>query len=414
MKICIICRKEKDYFNDEHVIPDSIQGYYHIDKVCVECNSKLGTNIDHTLTNHKFIEFQRHLLNIKGKSGSVPNPLKGVQTLKDDPEQKVILEVDEDGMFIPRLLPSIPDFKKDAITDSFTIKIDKKNEDILEIIVDKILKRNGLDKSKIISTKSYGEKEQPWLHSTLVIDTHDFKAGILKIAYEFAVDTVPEYFNDDQAKVISQILLDADFKNLGKKVTFLGSGFDKLILQPFEHLIEFENNNHYLILFSCDMGLLCFVNLFNAFSICIKLSDKTDYFHDNLFVGKNDLTARTYKRYDITQLLQSTYTPMRYRFQHWFPNQESANEFLQMEKQPDFGYYSVNDKIPFYDKDGNVVYENIDDKLISLSRIAKGDTKNVMITEFVLDEELYIRLLPSNKLYAVVSVHTEQFRVGKI
>ena len=85
-----------------------------------------------------------------------------------------------------------------------------------------------------------------------------------------------------------------------------------------------------------------------------------------------------------------------------------------MEKHKDFGYYYENDKIPFYNKQGVIVYENIDDKLLSLPRIEKGDTKNEMITEFVLDEELYIKLLPSNKLYAVVSAQIEQFRVGKI
>jgi hypothetical protein len=414
MKTCIICREEKENFNDEHVIPDSIQGYYHIDKVCTECNSKLGSTIDNTLTNHKFIEFQRHLLNIKGKSGNIPNPLKGLHTMQDDPTQKVLLEVDEEGKFIPRLLPNIPDFKNEGITDSFTIRIDKKDEDKLDQIMDKILKRNGLDKSKITTTKISGEKVQPWLHSTLKIDIHDFKAGILKIAYEFAVDTLPEYFNDDHAKVISKVLLEADFENLEKKVNFLGSGFDKLILKPFEHFVEFENNNHYLILASTDLGLLCFVNLFNAFSICVKLSERTDYFEDNLFVGKNDIVARTYKCYDITQLLQSTYTPMTYRFKYWFPDLESANELFQMEKLDSFGYYSENNKIPFYNDQGNVVYKSIDDKLLTLPRIAKGDTINAMITEFVLDEKLFIRLLPSNKLFAIDSVRTEQYRISKI
>jgi len=44
MKVCIICRKEKEkeHFNDEHVFPDCIQRYYHIDKVCTVCNSRMG------------------------------------------------------------------------------------------------------------------------------------------------------------------------------------------------------------------------------------------------------------------------------------------------------------------------------------------------------------------------------------
>ena len=416
MKICIICRtkKEEKNFNDEHVIPDSIQGYYHIYKVCTVCNSKLGTNIDQTLTNHKFIEFQRFLFNIKGKKGNIPNPFKGMHMLKDEPEQKVVLDVDSEGKFTPRLLPNITELKTESLTDSFTISIDKKDEKNLDKIVDKILKRNGIDKNKITQTKTYSEIEHPYIQTTLKIDTQNFKAGMLKIAYEFAVDKIPEYFDDAQAFVISSILENADFVNLDKKVTFLGNGFDKEVLKPFEHLIEFENKNHYLILLSSRFGLLCFINLFNTFSICIKLSEKSVYIQDNLIVGKNDLEEKSFKVYGIIELLQNTYTPIRYIFQHHFPDKESENEFLEMKKQNDFGYYYENGKIAFYDNNGNIVYDNINDKLLSLEKKSKGDTKNSIITEFTLDEELYIKLLPSKKLYAVVLVRFEQFRISKI
>lgn len=414
MKKCIICRNEKEDFNDEHVIPDSIQGYYHIFSVCTECNSKLGSNIDSTLTNHKFIEFQRHLLNIKGKSGSVPNPLKGVHHTKDKPEEKIILEVNKKGEFVPHILPIIPDLKSDSFTDSFTIVIDKKDEKNIDSIVEKVLKRNGIEKSKVTSTKEY-HKSNPLIHTKLKIDIHDFKAGILKIAYEFAVDTIPEYFDDPKAIDISKLLLNADFDNLTKKVKFLGNGFDKLILEPFSHLIEFENNNHYLILAPFEMGLLCIVNLFNTFSIGIILSEKTTYLSDNIVVGKNDLKNRTFKKYDATELLQSTYTPIEYRFQHWFPDLKTMTEFVEMQKDPKFEYYyEKSGKIAFYNKIGNIVYEDIDLKLKNMRKIHKGDVKNEMLTEFILDEEVYIKLLPSQNLYQIVSVQIEQYNSGKI
>lgn len=43
-----------------------LRGYYHIGKLCVDYSSKQRSNIDNTLINHKLIEFQRVLLNIKG------------------------------------------------------------------------------------------------------------------------------------------------------------------------------------------------------------------------------------------------------------------------------------------------------------------------------------------------------------
>lgn len=76
---CIICRKENDNSSDEHVIPEAINGYYHIYDVCKDCNSRLGTDVDSTLLNHSFIEFQRFLLELKGKKGNIPNPLSGTQ-----------------------------------------------------------------------------------------------------------------------------------------------------------------------------------------------------------------------------------------------------------------------------------------------------------------------------------------------
>lgn len=63
MNKCIICREKKDNLSDEHVIPDSIQGYYHIYNVCYDCNLKMGKFVDPKITNHKFIELQRFLLN---------------------------------------------------------------------------------------------------------------------------------------------------------------------------------------------------------------------------------------------------------------------------------------------------------------------------------------------------------------
>lgn len=414
MSICIICRKEKENFNDEHVIPDSIQGYYHIYSVCVECNSQLGGKIDRALTNHKFIEFQRNLLKIKGKSGTIPNPFSGTHSLKDEPEQKVLLELSDDE-FIPRLLPQIPDLKNETLVENFTITLDKRNEKDIEKILDKLITRNGIDKSKISSTIEYS-KTQPIIQIKLQIDLHEFKAGMLKIAYEFAVDSFPDYFEDDHAKVISEILHNSDFENLTKKVQFLGSGFDETVLKPFEHLIEFENNNHYLILTSTSLGLICFVNLFNNLSIGIILSKKTTYLKNDFVVGKNDITNHTFEKLDINQVFKKTYSETGFRFQYWFPEQKDADDLIEMEKDAQFGFFFENGKIAFYNNQGIKVYEDMETKLLTTNKLSKGDTKNKIITEYILSDtdDLYIKLLPSMKLYKVISVQMENHKIGRI
>lgn len=415
MKTCIICRLSKEDFNDEHVIPDSIGGYYHIRSVCTDCNSKLGGKIDNKLTNHLFVEFQRNLLQIKGKSGHIPDPLRGTYSIQGEPGYKVLLEADEDGQLTPRLLPSVSEINAKSLIDGFTIRIDKKDEKDMDKILDKVLKRNGLDRSKITSTITTDEKH-PWLYNQVAVDIHDFKMAMLKIAYEFAVDKVPSYFNDASAKTISTILLNADFENLTKKVTFLGSGFDEKVLLPFEHLIDFKNDNHYLMLSSFKGGLLCIINLFSSFSIGILLSSTRYEIEGDVIVGKNDIANRTFETFTMTQLVDATFSPMEYRFAYHFINKEAADAFHELERQPDFDFYYENGRIPFYDEKGNVLYEDIDEKLIQpgVKKTFIGNVKQEHTTDYALNEKVFIKVLPSMMLMPVTTVRTHRKLLTKI
>lgn len=409
MKTCIICRLRKEDFNDEHVIPDSIGGYYHIRSVCTDCNSKLGSKIDNKLTNHLFIEFQRNLLQIKGKSGHIPDPLKGTYSIEGEPGYKVLLEADKDGQLTPRLLPSVSEINAESLISGFTIKIDKKDEKDMDKILDKVLKRNGLDRSKIKSTITFDEKH-PWLYNKVEVDIHDFKMAMLKIAYEFAVDKVPAYFDDASAKTISNVLFNADFKNLTKKVKFLGSGFDEKVLQPFKHLIDFKNDNHYLMLTSFRGGFLCIINLFSSFSIGILLSSTPYKLEGDVIIGKNDIVNCTFDTFTMTQLVDATFSPMEYRFAYHFINKEAAIAFHKIESHPDFDFYYENGKIPFYDEKGNVLYDDIDEKLIQsgVKKAFIGDVKKEHTTDYALNEKVFIKVLPSMTLMPVTTVRTHR------
>lgn len=76
--LCIVCRKDKEDMSDEHVIPDSLGGFYHIYSVCKPCNSELGEKVDSPLVNHKLTELYRFAQEIEGKTGKVPNPFSGI------------------------------------------------------------------------------------------------------------------------------------------------------------------------------------------------------------------------------------------------------------------------------------------------------------------------------------------------
>lgn len=415
MRTCIICRTEKSAteFNDEHVIPDSIGGYYHIYSVCTDCNSNLGSKVDNKLTNHQFVNFQRHLTGTKGKSGKVPNPFSGTHTLRDDEEQKVRLELNKDGVFEVRLIPNVPK----AFTNEFKIVVDKKDEHKTNEIINKFLKRNGIPKEKVQIHKIEGTTERPWVHTSMTIDIKDFKIGILKIIYEFAVDSIPEYFNHPKAIVISEILKNADFENLYEKINFIGDGFSQKILEPFSHFIDFENDNHYLILFDSDeYGLIGIVNLFNVFHLGVRLSEKGGFLTDPLIIGKNDSEKRSFEKYTTAQLVDHIFTPNEFQFQYTFPDEISLKAFQSNELDSNFSFYEVEGRIPFLHSDGTLAYASIDEKLVQpqLTKVPSGNTVNTMATEFKLDEELYLKLMPMDKLVRVISVRTVRKRIRKL
>jgi len=414
MKECIICREEKsdNEFNDEHVIQDSIQGYYHINSVCKNCNSKLGTAVDSTITNHKFSEFQRLLLNIKGKKGKIPNPFGGTHVLKDDPNQKIQLRVDKEGKLKPYILPSIPDLKSASFGDSFTVVVDKDDENKIDKIIDKIAKRNGIPRENIKLFRQEVKKEKPEIKIDLGIDISNFKMGLLKIAYEFCVDSIPEYYNDEKAILISEILKGVNFSKLENSDLFIGSGFENIIPHNISQIIDTKERNHYLILFSVKKyGLICFIKLFNMFSIVVKMSDKPDYLAEDMIIGINDFDKKEFVKLHANEFLAQLFTPIEYRFQYWIENSE-IKEFMRNQQSDDHDYYRIGTNIPLFNKNGEIIYNDIDEKLAQPTLIHNdvGDFINEIITEIKMDEELYLKLLPNNKLYKVVSVRAEQYR----
>lgn len=417
MKTCIICRKPKKTFSDEHVIPDSIDGFYHIYSVCVECNSKMGNNIDSKLVNHKFIEFQRHSLKIKGKSGSIPNPFAGVQTLKDDPNQKVIVNFNEKGQMITKLLPKIPNLKDKKNIKSISFSIDIQDLHLKDKIIEKIINRNGLDKSNITFQKLKEKQSKPWIQTSMSVDIKNFRIGLLKIAYEFAVDTFEDYFNDPMAIIISEILFKCDIERMERENILLGNGLEKETQKPLSHLINFENKNHYLILMEIEsIGLVCQVNIFDCFSIWIKLSDSFIYLDKDIIVGINDIENKKFEKLNGYEIINRTFSKPEYRFQYFLPDEETLLNFIELQNRSDFDYYSKDGNIPFFDRFNNIKYLNLDLKLKQdqLIKIPKGDAINESHTQILLDEELFIKIYPTMELYQVVSVQIESYRLNKI
>lgn len=415
MENCIICRKITNDFSDEHVIPDSLGGYYHIYSVCKQCNSDLGSNVDSDLVNHKFSDFLRYLMGIKGKSGKIPNPFSGTHSFTNDSNQKVQVRLDEDRKTVPYIIPSVNQNKNNGVIESVNIVVDATDENKLDGIIKKTAKRIGVPYERIsIGEKLVQSTPCPEVHIPLSIDLHDFKLGLLKIAYEFTVDSIPEYYDDPMAIDISKVLHSANHERSTDFVK-IGNGFQHLLMQPFEDLLDFESEKHYLILIESDEKLLCFVKLHQLFTVGVVLSENS-YLGENFKVGINDLVGKSFIKLDAFELIEKTHSKPEMRFQYWFKDQESVDRFLNLQSEPSFGLYMEMDEIPFFNKDGTYSGKTVHQKISELVESARSGILECggMSTEVKIDEELYIKITPSNELLRVTSVQEERGKVCKL
>ena len=412
MKKCIICRKEKEHkeFSDEHVIPDSIGGYYHIYTVCKTCNSEMGSKVDSKLVNHYFTSFFRNELNIKGKTGDIPNPFSGTHILENDKETKIKLLLDENGIAKPYLLPKIKITTKGNIK-RIDITVDKNDKDSIPDIIKKIQKREKINQDTQINTEEEPTFIEfiPYIKMQKQLDIREFKIALLKIAYEYAVDSIDGYFEDAQAKIISKFLLETDFNKIDN--FFIGSGFEKEIIKPLENLFDFEKKRHLLILMNYEsLGLICFISLHKLFNIVVKLSENI-FFKDNMLIGINDLDKKTFKKTNIFELSNEKYSPEMRTFQYFFDNQQDYSFFLKLQSSKEFEYYTGDSNFPLYNEFFKIKYKNIDCLIEeymtkgNLKYFVDGINPKILIE---LKEKLYRKFIDTDKFFQVVAIKIEK------
>ena len=412
MKKCIICRKEKEHkeFSDEHVIPDSIGGYYHIYTVCKTCNSEMGSKVDSKLVNHYFTSFFRYELNIKGKTGDIPNPFSGTHILENDKETKIKLLLDENGIAKPYLLPKIKITTKGNIK-RIDITVDKNDKDNIPDIIKKIQKREKINQDTQINTEEEPSFIEfiPNIKMQKQLDIREFKIALLKIAYEYAVDSIDGYFEDAQAKIISKFLLETDFNKIDN--FFIGSGFEKEIIKPLENLFDFEKKRYLLILMNYEsLGLICFISLHKLFNIVVKLSENI-FFKDNMLIGINDLDKKTFKKTNIFELSNEKYSPEMRTFQYFFDNQQDYSFFLKLQSSKEFEYYTGDSNFPLYNEFFKIKYKNIDCLIEeymtkgNLKYFVDGINPKILIE---LKEKLYRKFIDTDKFFQVVAIKIEK------
>ncbi|MDM8515400.1 HNH endonuclease [Desulfobacterales bacterium HSG16] len=284
MKECIICRKEtkRDDFSVEHVIPEALGGNYTIKSVCRECNSFLGKRIDSGLVNNLFSDIMRYKKQLPGKTGKIPTPLSGVFKDQANRNIKVRIKYSTNNEIIHEVLP-IPQMEKDKNGNikNILISCNEHNISNKDECIEKLLKRHDLYKEKTGITSI--EKELLPHHTT---QTHEINwgkiaIGLLKIAYEFTVNQITEYYGSCDARMISKILLNND----------LSSAYNAMQKDPIIGIDKKTYNIHWVTLGCFDQRLHCHIaidELFDTFFImsnqCYEIDKDISLFN---FIGKN-------------------------------------------------------------------------------------------------------------------------------
>ena len=414
---CIICREEKEKvnFNDEHIIPDSLGGYSHINTVCATCNSNLGTNVDGPLVNHFIAKYLRYIYQLKGKEGNIPNPFDSTYMVDDNIDRKAKILMNENGALEPYFLPKTEVKDISAETVSIMVSVDSKDKNQLETIINKIVQRNNLEKidfSKL--NPSPAGIVAPKLSTEIKIDLLKFKIGLLKIGYEFAITNIMDYVSDPMALEIANVLKNNDYGAVLKYAN-IGDGFQKEILEPFTDYLDFNSAKHYLILCCIDGCLYCYISLLNTFVIGVKLSDK-NYLDGKILVGINCLSKKNFVLYNYKDIIdmvdEVSYIPL---LQFETEVHEDFVEYKIEESHHKFDYVMNDYEFELFDRDGSSSKYNMNQLIDRYIDKINGlvDLPNLS-DDIIFDTEVYIKTLNGNQLIRLLGLKEIRKHTKKI
>lgn len=410
--ICIICREIKSYTerSDEHVIPDSLNGYYHIFNVCLRCNADMGTNVDSKLLDYKLTELYRFSEKIKGKSGKIPNPFREIHSLKDEPDQKVRADI-INGEIVTKFLPysSKPEINEDGTLTTYCLTVDATDRHLLEGMSKKIIKRNKLDDKKITNT-TYVENtiENPELEGRWNVDIHNYRIGFLKIAYEFAIDNLPKYFDDHLAIKISNILQKALYDELNQiKITY---GFEREVFEKFSPLIDMDKKRHLLILTSFGDGLLCFIKLDNIIHAVVKLSNYNYLNFENTIIGINDLEKHSFEKTSLNTFLNKPHNELFEKLEmKLIYDVKSSIEYSEV-PSPDHALIERDEQPVLFNEFGNQLQYSLEDLCAKSSCTDQKLEEDAFLLKFIFppSNRVFVKSSKTGKLYQVVGCENFQ------
>lgn len=202
--LCIICMtmKPRRTRGGEHVIPYALGGSFTIDRVCLDCDNRLGNVADAGLINISAIEQRRSELKLAGHNGVVPDPeakLRKVPLVSQaDPKHRIREVIDADTGETTMQTVSTVEFKVTRMDDGTLIEpghiyIDPADRDKAEMLAASALKKARIRDEELVKRLSAEfaanlETVEGFavFSKRVEIKTGGHQNGFLKIAYEFA------------------------------------------------------------------------------------------------------------------------------------------------------------------------------------------------------------------------------------
>ena len=402
MRKCVICHGTDVRYTKEHVIPEALGGrYVRRNLVCVDCNSELGRRVDDALVNHRLSKMFRFEHGLAGKAKKPPNPFAGEHSLRSDPSQKMRIDVDPSGRLVQYFITKVSQEELGGGRFGVSISVDSTDEERLEPMVRKIAKRlGGSGEEALAGAERTVVQSDSEIHGRLAIDTRNFKIGLLKIAYEFAVDRIPGYLECRDAKEIAKILRGGLFEEIERYVN-IGNGLDQGIMSPFSGFLDYDGVKHYLVLVGSDAGVRCFVHLHDLFTVGVTLS--TERSEEHFEIGVNDVEKGSFRVWGPEDIRVST----KYRPLLHFETEAEATKFREAERAADFDYESNEGMWKLFTRDGRDTGTNIQHVVDTMAPARVENVSGGVTEEFWFGEEVCLRSSRSGENVRVLAFRAE-------
>ena len=234
---CIFCLQERPA-TEEHIFSLAIGGCLTIDRVCVSCNSTLGSRVDVALSDNFVVRMRRASLGLAGNSGLPPAPhelLIGVHQLTDHPGRVQVTFNRATGKLDLKALHHASDLITPDGTNVRQIIVDAKDIGQLGKIIKRERKRHRLpplsDEQLAAKVRDAAESvttiTNPRVHVAKSVSFAYLRHAMIKIAYELAFLWLGEsYLEDPSAARLRAAICTADPASTDQYPAWVGDAED--------------------------------------------------------------------------------------------------------------------------------------------------------------------------------------------